>query len=218
MKEDIEINSKLNGFVLTPINLINKNLHYILPISNIYYNLNKNYSSKITIGIIGRFKDDNRNINDIIRLVKEYSHLNFEIKIFSRHPKFIPKQILKLINDTNKIKIIYKLPIEEIIKHIPTINYFCPLTAKNSCYIKDRLTGIIPFSINFNTPLLLDEETNKIYNLKTPIIYKDSICEIIEQIINMDKIEYLKLIEKIKIEKNKLFKIIIQYLIILLII
>lgn len=206
LKEDIEINSKLNGFVLTPINLINKNLHYILPISNIYYNLNKNYSSKITIGIIGRFKDDNRNINDIIRLVKEYSHLNFEIKIFSRHPKFIPKQILKLINDTNKIKIIYKLPIEEIIKHIPTINYFCPLTAKNSCYIKDRLTGIIPFSINFNTPLLLDEETNKIYNLKTPIIYKDSICEIIEQIINMDKIEYLKLIEKIKIEKKQIIQ------------
>ena len=208
LKEDIEPNSKLNGFVLTPINLINKNLNYILPISNIYYNLNKNYNSKITIGIIGRFKDDNRNINDIIRLVKEYSHLNFEIKIFSRHPKFIPKQILELTKNNNarKIKIIYKLPITDIIKHIPTINYFCPLTSKNSCYIKDRLTGIIPFSINFNTPLLLDEETNKIYNLKTPIIYKDSICEIIEKVINMDKIEYFKLIDDIKIEKKKIIQ------------
>lgn len=206
LKEDIDINSDLNGFVLTPINLINKNLSYVLPISNIYYNLNKNNVQKITIGIIGRFKDGNRNINDIMRLIKDYSHLNFEIKIFSRHPKFIPKQIINLINEPGgqKIKIIYKLPISDIIKHIPSIHYFCPITSKNSCYIKDRLTGIIPFSLNFNTPLLLDEETNKIYNLKTPVIYKDSICEIIEQIVNMDKKDYFNLIENIKIEKKEI--------------
>lgn len=208
LKEDIDVNNDLEGFVLTPINLIKKNLLYILPISNIYYNLNKNYNQKITIGVIGRFKDGNRNINDIIRLVKEYSHLNFEIKIFSRHPKFIPKQILELIKNPggHKIKIIYKLPIADIIKHIPTINFFCPLTAKNSCYIKDRLTGIIPFSYNFNTPLLLDEETNKIYNLKTPIIYKDSICEIIEQIANMDNKDYFHLVENIKDEKKEIIQ------------
>lgn len=208
LKEDIDVESDLKGFVLTPINSINKYLSYVLPISNIYYNLNKNCSSKITIGIIGRFKDGNRNINDIVRLIKEYSHVNFEIKIFSRHPKFVPKQILELTKNPggHKLKIIYKSPIGDIIKHIPTINFFCPLTSKKSCYIKDRLTGIIPFSINFNTPLLLDEETNKIYNLKTPIIYKDSICEIIEQIANMDKNNYFELIEKIKIEKKEIIQ------------
>jgi len=206
IKEDHEKNINNNGFVLTPLNKIN-NFNYILPINNLYNSTNKVYN-KITICLVGRFKDSNRNTDDLIKLLDNYNHLNFEIRIYTRHKKFIPNKILNLQNkyDTNKLKIFYKLSVEQIINSLNEITYFCPLSSKKSCYVKDRLTGMIPFSYNFNTPLLLDDETNNIYNLKTPIIYNNSLCEIIEKICYMDKNMYDKLILNIINEKQLIVK------------
>lgn len=104
----------------------------------------------------------------------------------------------------NKIKIYYKFTTEQIIKSIEGINYFCPLSSKKSCYVKDRLTGIIPFSFNFNTPLLLDNETNQIYKLESPILYENSLCEIIENLCNTSFESYDNLVNKTVNEKNKI--------------
>ena len=206
IKEDHEKNSKHNGFVLTPLNKID-NFIYILPINNLYNLINKDYN-KITICLIGRFKDSNRNTADLIKLLDNYSYLNFEIIIYTRHTKFIPNKIINLQNKygNNKLKIFYESSLEKIINSLNKITYFCPLSSKNSCYTKDRLTGMIPFSYNFNTPLLLDEETNKIYNLKSPIVYDNSLCEIIEKICNMDKTTYDQLLSDVIDEKQKIVK------------
>jgi len=207
LKDDLDKYKNYNGYILTPLNIIN-NLDFILPINNFYTTLlDKNYS-KISICLIGRFKDKNRNINDLVNLLENYNHLNFEIIIYTRHKKFIPNIILNLQNKygNNKLKIFYKLLINDIIKSLNKITFFCPLSSNKSCYITDRLTGMIPFSYNFNTPLLLDQETNKIYKLKSPIIYNNSLCEIIEKICLMDKNTYNKLLENIILEKKKIIK------------
>lgn len=203
LKDSIENFKDYKNIVLTPLNKLYNSI-YILPVNNLYKKINKNYKT-ITIGIVGRFKDSNRNTSDIIKLLNNYPNLNFIIKIFTRHIKFIPKEILNIQkNMPSKIKIYYKWTTEQIINSIDDINYFCPLSSLQSCYVKDRLTGIIPFSFNFNTPLLLDQETNYIYNFKSPIIYNNSLCEIIEQVCSMDLNNYLNLIEQTMTEKNNL--------------
>lgn len=203
LKNDTEQFKNYNGIVLTPINIIG-NLKYILPINNYFIDTKKTYN-KISICIIGRFKDSNRNVNDIIKLLLEYPNLNYEIIIYSRHIKFIPKHLLTLQRFyKDKIKINLDVSISKIIKSIDNITYFCPLSSFKSCYSEDRLTGIIPLSFNYNTPLLLDENTNNIYNLKSSIIYKKSLCEIIESLCNKTIDEYNNILTNTINEKKNI--------------
>jgi len=208
LKEDVLKNKNINGIVLSPINKLFNQL-YILPINNFYKQVEKkwNLEKPITICLIGRFKDSNRDVYDLIKLINDYNHLNFQIIIYTRHQKFIPDILLKIQkNFKNKIIIHYKSSTDEIINSLQNIMYFCPLSSKDSCYTKDRLTGMIPLSYNFNTPLLLDEQTNSHYNLKAPIIYKNSICEIIEKICKLREDEYNQLITNSIKEKEQIYK------------
>ncbi len=215
LKEDVEqfnkiiLTSKINFhcIILTPLNNSIQN-KYILPLNCLYREENKNYNSDcVTIGIIGRFKDDNRNIDDIVKLVKSHSKLRFKIRIFARHIKFIPDKITRIKNEfPEKIDIVIKAKTNDIIKQIKNINYLCPFTSKNSWYLKDRLTGIIPFALNFNTPLILDKETSQIYNLNSPLIYNESITEIIDNIVEVSEHQYTELVKKTIEEKNLLVK------------
>lgn len=204
LKEDAIKNINFDGFVLTPLNIMG-NLKYILPVNNFYQNKNKKLNKVITICLVGRFKDINRNYVDLIKLINNHSDLNFKIVIYTRHKKFIPDKLFKIQQlFRNKLIIYYNSSTEEIINNLENITYFCPLSSKDSCYTKDRLTGMIPFSLNFNTPLILDENTNLFYNLKSPIVYKDSLCEIIENVCNMDKNDYDKLLLNTVAEKEEI--------------
>jgi len=205
LTEDLEKVIEFKNIVLTPLNK-NLNNFYIFPINRFYTNIKKDKNLCITIGLVGRFKDTNRSIIDLINLITNYSYLNFCIKIFTRHKKFIPKEINILQSKyPNKILIYYKVSTNDLIKQLNTINYFCPLSSSNSWYLKDRLSGMIPFAYNFNTPLLLDYKTNEIYKLKSPIIYKISLCEIIENICVKNEADYNKLIEDLVQEKSEIF-------------
>lgn len=204
LTEDLEKAKEFKNIVLTPLNK-NINNFYILPINKFYTVIQKNVNTCKIIGLVGRFKDSNRDTKDLINLVSNYSHLNFCIKIFARHKKFIPNEI-KILQTKypNKILIYYKVSTNNLIKQLNTINYFCPLISSNSWYLKDRLSGMIPFAYNFNTPLLLDYKINEIYKLKSPIIYKNSLCEIIESICVKTEADYNKLIKDLVQEKNEI--------------
>lgn len=202
--EDLEKVITFYNIVLTPLNQNSNNL-YILPINNFYTQKQKNYNTCRIIGLVGRFKDSNRDIKDLINLVSNYSHLNFCIKIFTRHKKFIPNEINLLQSKyPNKILIYYKISTNNLIKQLNTINYFCPLSSQKSWYLKDRLSGMIPFAYNFNTPLLLDSLSNQIYKLKSTIVYKTSLCEIIEDLCVKTEINYLQLIDDLIEEKKEI--------------
>lgn len=204
LKEDIENVKRFKNIVLTPLNNC-ESTNYILPINSLFTNKIKNYYPIITIGLVGRFKDSNRDTKDLINLITNYSHLDFKIKIFTRNKKFIPHELNQLQNKyPDKLKIYYKVTTTNLINQLKDINYFCPLSSKNSWYLKDRLSGMIPFAYNFNTPLLLDKLTNQIYNLKSPIIYANSLTDIIEQLCTKTKVDYDKLIDNLIDEKNEI--------------
>lgn len=196
-----------NSICLTPINLQITN-NYIFPINNfICNNIKKKYDC-ITIGCIGRFKNNNRDIEDIIKLIKEYNHLNIRIVFFTRHTKFMSNKILKLKDEyKDKIMIYYKFTQDRIIKYLDNIHYLCPFIDDDSIYNKDRLCGLIPFAFNYNIPLLINKQINDLYSLNSPITYNKSITEIIEQLTSFDEIIYNDYVNKMYIEKNKILNI-----------
>lgn len=203
LKEDLtKIDSKT--IVLSPLNKNNSN-QYILPINNCYKLVN--IKKKLIIGLIGRFKDDNRNIDDLINLIKKKSNYNFCIYIFSRHIKFIPKQLLELQKEyPQHLQIFLKKNTEYLIKMFKDIKFICPLSNKNSIYYKDRLTGLIPISYNFNIPSLIENDLAEIYQIKNCIKYNESLCEIFDKIFNIDDNTYLNLIENLKKEKEEIIE------------
>jgi hypothetical protein len=204
LQEDLSKTEESKTIVLTPLNKKKLN-QYVLPINNCY-NLALN-KKKLIIGLIGRFKDDNRDINDLINLIKINSKYDFCVYIFSRHLKFIPKQILELQKEyPQHLQILLKKNTEYLIKMFKDIKFICPLSNKNSIYYKDRLTGLIPISYNFNIPCLIENDLGEIYNINNCIRYKISLCEIFDKIFNISDKEYANLIENLKKEKEDIVK------------
>jgi hypothetical protein len=70
-----------NNIVLTPLNK-NINNHYLLPIFD--NKLDKIEKKETIIGIIGRFKYNNRDDHQIINLIKKNNNKNFSIFLFVR--------------------------------------------------------------------------------------------------------------------------------------
>lgn len=197
LKEELTLFDSNKTIVLTPINIKDNNT-YILPINNSYKLINK--KDKLIFGIIGRFKNDNRDSNEIINLILNNKDKNFSIYIFSRHIKFIPNnlfEIQKLYPD--KLKIFLKKNTEYIIKICSQIKYLIPLSNKDSIYYKDRLTGIIPLSYNLNIPLIIEKNLANIYNINSCIKYNNSINEVFDNLFNFD---YNNLVNNLIVEKN----------------
>jgi hypothetical protein len=95
LKSEIKPEFK-NVIVLTPINHTPGKTHYILPIHGFNIKTRGDNSKKINnICVIGRFKDNNRDYKDIIKFVNHKDN-KLKIQVFSRHPKFIPKEIIEL--------------------------------------------------------------------------------------------------------------------------
>ena len=204
LKEDLSKNDLTKTIVLSPLNLNNFNA-YILPINNSYdLTFNK---KKLIIGLIGRFKDDNRDLNDLIDLIKKNSNYNFCIYIFSRHEKFIPKQLFDIQKEhPSCLKIFLKKNTEYMIKFFKEIKFICPLSNKDSIYYQDRLTGLIPISYNFNIPCIIEKELGRIYNIQNCIKYDKSLSEVFSQIYDISNEEYNSLVNNLKLEKESIIK------------
>ena len=194
--------------VLTPLNYlpsINPNISYILPIHG-YITENKNLKKNI-FTIIGRFKDANRDYNDLVNLIKKYNQHNFIVHIFSRANKFIPNILLELSRSyPQKLKIFLKFNTEKMDKYIQESKYILPLVSKNSWYHKDRLSGNIAIAFNYQIPLIIDQELKKIYNIEHCITYQNSITEVIDYVTNLSEDEYQNMVSKIIDHKKKIIE------------
>lgn len=195
------INSDINCFVLTPLNTINNKCHYVLPIHNFITETN-NINKKNIFTLVGRFKDNNRDTADILFTLNKFKHLNFELHIYARHIKFIPKSLMEFSKlNPNKLKIFLKTKTNILEKKISESKYLLTLVSKNSCYHKDRLSGIIPLSFNYNIPLIMDKKLNQIYNFSSCLTYENSLSEIIEKATNISDNDYTDLVNQVKDEK-----------------
>jgi hypothetical protein len=198
---------KIKNIVLTKINKINQNINYLLPLNDCY-NITT-IKNKNIIGLVGRFKDNNRDIKDLLNSIKYIidNNIDIEIRLYSRHIKFIPNEIIEISKISNKVRIFYKISMDEMVKkHLNKIKYFIPLIKNNSVYHKDRLSGAIPFAYNYNIPLIIDEKTNQIYELKNVLQYKNSLIEILDTIQNINNDDYNKLLNNMINEKQEIVK------------
>ena len=95
-----------------------------------------------------------------------------------------------------------------MIKSLRRAKFILPLAKKGGWFYWQRLTGSIPLAINFNIPMIMDNELAKIYELEnTSITYENSMSEIMDDILGIKDEEYYKLVEanvkyKIDICKN----------------
>jgi hypothetical protein len=206
LKEDI-MNSFNNIIVLTPLNnLKNNKIHYILPIHNFLnykendYRINKNNRIVIT----GRFKDNHRDVNDLINFINNNNNNNidFEIIICSRLEKFVPNELYELskINPSH-LKIFIGLNSTELEKIIMSSKYICPLVSSGSWYFNDRFTGSIALSYNYNKPLIIQNKLRDIYGIKNCLSYENTLTETIDKITNISDSEYINIIKDLYTEK-----------------
>lgn len=203
LKENINDNEKC--IILSPINLINKNCNYIFPIHNFMNNCTEKKAN--IFSLIGRFKDDNRDTQDLINTITKYHDLNYEIHIYSRHKKFIPKKIFELQSAyPNRLKIFLKIKMDMLEKRINNSKFLITLVKNNSCYHNDRLSGILPLAFNYNIPLIMDKSLNNIYKFESSIQYNNSLAEVIEYVTNINGIEYTNLVNKVALEKKNIIE------------
>lgn len=197
-----------NVIVLTPLNYnlrLNPNIKYILPIHNYILNFIPNKDNILTI--IGRFKDSNRDTNDLINLIVKYHNSNFVVHLFSRIRKFVPNKLLILSKTyPRNLKITFRRNSEQMEEHLKNSKYILPLVGKNSWYHKDRLSGNIALAYNYNIPLIIDEKLRNIYQIENCVTYKNSLSEIIGTVINMPEEQYQQMTLKFMEEKKEILR------------
>ena len=216
-----------NNLIVSPvINLKYTNPQYILPIYKSYKKLHyKNPDNKLILAIIGGIRSSStgkildRNINLITDILEKYPNQNYEFHFFMRKWDLIAIcRKMPFLENHSKIKTFSGLSTPELIKKLRCAKFILPIAKKNGWFYNQRLTGSIPFAINFNIPLLIDRKLAEIYNLQNYCyLYEDNLTEIFDDILNMDINNYHKYIEKIvtfkrlQCKKNEInFKKILQ--------
>lgn len=195
-----------NNIVLTPLNITSRSHNYMLPIYGTYENIDR-VKCKNIYALIGRFKDGNRDTNELVSLIENNRNNNYEINIYVRHKKFVPHCLLELAKKySNNLKIFIGIKTADLEKRLRNTKFMVSLITQDSVYHTDRLSGIIPFSYNFNIPLIIDKSTNNIYNLSSTIVYENKISEIFEKINNLSQTEYQQILEKMMEEKEKIIE------------
>jgi hypothetical protein len=166
--------------------------------------------------VIGEFKSANRDIDGLINFIR-YSMKNkypFKIHHFSCWGKdSISKDYIKFVKDIQRFK--FKkiiqfhmdLGTEEMIHFMQNNCKFVFMTATpNSYYHREGVSGRMFFAYNINVPLVVDEKLAEIYNLKGCLLYKRSLIEIIQEIMETSEDKYADLINKMFQYKEEAYK------------
>lgn len=152
--------------VLTPLN--RKVGPYLLPIFRPPLAMTVPKKNEKIIAIVGRFTQ-HRTYESLLPLLK----LDYTIWVISRRPKFVPEALVELANRTPKIKISYKLNAQKMSEILIRSRYLLCIAEDDSWYYKDRLTGTIPLSYNYDLPLIIPGKLNNIYKIKVGIEYDE---------------------------------------------
>jgi hypothetical protein len=169
-------NTNIKKIVMTPLNISYGD--YILPVFRPQKEYKKIGNGKV-LCMVGRFK--NRDWRQIIPLINN----GYIIHIITRRVKMVPKELLENSKLEKNIRISFKKTAKEMANIIERSNYLLCIVDENSWYYKDRLSGIIPLSINYNKPLIISSNLNKIYKLEGVVEY-DTIDEIPNKLENID--------------------------------
>jgi hypothetical protein len=184
--------------VLTPLN--HKVGPYLLPIFKSPNNQRPDQIKDKIVTMVGRFTN-NRSYETLLPL------LNFEytIWIIARKPKFVPKPLINLSLNNTKLKIFYKLNAQKMSELLAKSRYILCVAEENSWYYKDRLTGTIPLSYNYDLPILIPSNLNKIYGMTGAVEYKqpENIPDLIKTI-DSEPGKYTTLVQNLINQKTQI--------------
>ena len=198
----------LKNIVVSPVikseELNKTQCEYLLPIYKSYKKLHWSPLNKTTIfAIIGGIRTASngkildRNLELINEILTKYPKGDYEFWFFMRKYDWIwISRKYKFLRENPKIFGFPGLDTDLMVKSLRRAKFILPLAKKQGWFYWQRLTGSIPLAINFNIPMIMDKELAEIYNLQeTSLIYKDSILEIYDDIMNIKDEDYYKLVE-----------------------
>jgi hypothetical protein len=193
------------------------NLHtYILPIYKNYKQMHYVVAQNqpIIFGIVGGIrtlmngKTLDRDLEMIKTIIEKFPNENYEFHFFMRKWDWtwISKKYSFLVKNS-KIKSFSGLKTPELIDKLRSVKYILPIAKKGGWFYWQRLTGVIPLSVNLNIPLIIDEKLAKIYGLEEySILYKENLLEIFSNILKMEDSKYHEYILKSVIYKKEICK------------
>jgi hypothetical protein len=183
---------------------------YILPIYKIYKKVHWKKTDKTVFGIIGGIrglKNGNtfdKDLNLIKKFIEKYPNDNYEFWIFMRKWDWIGiTRYHSFLLKNPKIIAFPGLSTEKLINKLHKVKFILPLSKKDGWFYNQRLTGSIPFAINFNIPLIIETNLAKLYSLEDcSFCYNDSLDEF-ANILNIDNTDYYnKIIELVKYKRK----------------
>ena len=159
----------------------------------------------------------NRNYKPIIESVNKLQkeNFNFEIIITGRSNIFSSENITKNISD----KFIFKLKAKfsELYRLVKSSDFIIilldPKSSYDNLFNRSRVTGSFQLSIGFLKPCIINKQYSKFYNLnhENSLIYDNlDLFNAMKKAILLNKFEYKKLQNKLKLNKNELYKISIE--------
>ena len=207
MKKMLKVSKVIN----LPLSINTQN---ILPVYKSYYCYhNKKAKNRITFAVIGAIRFDksiskDKDIQLIIDILEKYPDQNYKMYFFMRNQdwRVITKKYRILLSNEH-VRNYPGLNTIDLINKLREIKYILPLAKKSGLFYWQRLTGSIPLAINLNIPLVIDSELAQIYSLHDcAFIYNTSITEIFEQLMNINKEEYINKMISIMKYKKRIYK------------
>ena len=188
------------NIVVSPVIKLTNMQTYILPIYKNYKQMHyvAVENQPIIFGIIGGIrtlkngKTLDRNLDLVKAAIEKFPNENYEFHFFMRKWDWmwISKKYPFLVK-SKKIKAFFGLKTNDMIDKLRSVKFLLPIGKKGGWFYWQRLTGIIPLSINLNIPLIIDEKLAKIYGLEQcSILYKENLLEIFESVLKMDNSIY----------------------------
>jgi hypothetical protein len=185
--------------VLTPLNRTVGS--YLLPI---FDNCNNAIRAKSKIiAMVGRFTQ-HRHYDALLPLL---SVSDYTLWIIARRVKFVPPELVELSKRNPKIRISYKLDAQKMSDVLKRAKFLLCAAEPDSWYYKDRLTGTIPLSFNYEVPMLIPKNLNAIYKIQGAVEY-ESVTEIPTLVSKIENSEgsYEKIVKMLVEQKKSIVK------------
>lgn len=180
----------------------------IVPFYREYKKLHSNYK-KNNFAVVGAIRHQDKDVNLLTNLLKNFPDENFMIYIFMRKMDWRTISSRKpFLKNHPKILVFSGLNTEKMIEKLKEVKFILPLAKKDGWFHWQRLTGTIPLAVNLNIPLVLDKKLASIYGLeKVSLTYNNQITEIMNYILKISDKDYFKLIENSVLFKKKIANI-----------
>jgi len=195
----------MHNLIVSPVVNLRES-RIIIPIYKQYGKLHCNLDGPNNMAIVGAIKphQKDKDLSLLIDLLEKTENLDYKIKIFMRNGDWnVIVGRYPFLGNHPKIEFYPGLKTDEMIEKLRDVKFIIPLAKKNGWNYNLRLTGSIPLAVNLNLPLIMDKKLANIYDLSAgSVLYNDLISEVIENVVNMDKNDYLKLLEGIAMYKR----------------